>query len=161
VIGSRAGLLPPLPAAQGQCHRAQPDQAADSCCSENIRLMLPVRTDVERSVSLGRGVQGCKSALVFRLTQPFAPPALPRIRIVDIETIDITGSGDNILALDQAEVLNLSSNSNTLTVIGNSGDRVNFDTEWGRHSDLGGFQVFTKGAATLRVSIGVPVVLVP
>ncbi len=76
-------------------------------------------------------------------------------RIVDIEQINITGTGDNTLTLTQREVLNLSSTTNTLNVVANAGDRVGFEPGWTKQSDFSGFQVFTKGAATLRVSVGV------
>ncbi len=82
---------------------------------------------------------------------------IPDNRIVDIETINITGSGNNALTVTQREVLNISSTSNTLTVIGTPSSRVGFEPGWTKGADSGGFQVFTKGAATLRVSVGVPV----
>ena len=46
-------------------------------------------------------------------------------RVVDVEVIDITGSGNNALTLNQREVLNISSDSNRLLVRLNSGDTVN------------------------------------
>ncbi len=82
-------------------------------------------------------------------------------RILGIETIDITGIGNNTLALNQLEVLNISDSSNTLNVRGNAGDRVVFEAGWsqGANQTIGAdtFQVFTKGRATLRVSVGVAV----
>ena len=76
-------------------------------------------------------------------------------RIVDIEVIDITGSGANTLILDFQEVVNLSSNSNTLVVQGNAGDTVNIGSGWTAGSDeiIGAdtFVVFTQGAAILKI----------
>ena len=73
--------------------------------------------------------------------------------LVEIETIDITGSGNNTLTLDVLEVLNSSNTSNTLTVIGNAGDSVNFGPGWTWHVTPSGTQQrFTQGAATLMVS---------
>ncbi len=82
-------------------------------------------------------------------------------RIQGIETIDLTGTGNNALTLNRREVLNLSDSSNTLTVRGNSGDSVRIDTGWtrGLNETIGNetFQVFTSGAATLKVSLAVRV----
>ena len=76
-------------------------------------------------------------------------------RILDIEEINITGSGNNTLTLTQREVLNLSSSSNTLIVRRNSGDIVNRGAGWTQIASetIGGipFEVFTQGRATLKV----------
>ncbi|CAC9637578.1 beta strand repeat-containing protein, partial [bacterium endosymbiont of Bathymodiolus sp. 5 South] len=45
-------------------------------------------------------------------------------RIQDIEVIDITGSGNNILTLNLDELLDASTSTNILKVLGNSGDKV-------------------------------------
>ncbi|CAB5504767.1 beta strand repeat-containing protein [Bathymodiolus thermophilus thioautotrophic gill symbiont] len=45
-------------------------------------------------------------------------------RIQDIEIIDLTGSGDNTLKLNLNDLLDISSTTNVLKVIGNSGDEV-------------------------------------
>ena len=77
-------------------------------------------------------------------------------RIVDVEEIDITGSGDNTLTLDLQEVLNISSTSNTLLVFRDIGDTVNIGGGWAQQRDEfiadSLFAVFTQGAATLRVA---------
>ncbi len=83
---------------------------------------------------------------------------LPDNRLVGIEQIDL-GASSNTLVLNQREVLNISSTSNTLTVLGESNARVYFESGWTRQADDTGFQVYTKGAATLRVSVGVPVLV--
>ncbi len=46
-------------------------------------------------------------------------------RIQDIEKIDITGSGNNTLILNLNDVLDASTSTNILKVLGNSGDSVN------------------------------------
>ena len=46
-------------------------------------------------------------------------------RIQDIEVIDITGSGDNTLRLNLDDLLDASTSTNILKVLGNSGDKVN------------------------------------
>ncbi len=84
-------------------------------------------------------------------------------RILGVETIDITGSGDNTLTLNLQEVLNISDESNTLLVRRNIGDTVNMGTGWtqGANQTIGAdtFEVFTQGAATLKVqTVAAPVV---
>jgi len=76
-------------------------------------------------------------------------------KVVDIETIDITGSGPNTLVIDVLEVLNLSSESNTLSVIKDADDTVDMGsgwTLWGSQVIDGRlFDVLTQGAARLNV----------
>ena len=76
-------------------------------------------------------------------------------KVVDIEVIDITGSGDNTLTLDVQEVLNISTHSNTLIVKRDAGDMVNRSSGWTRQADEviddDTFEVFTQGAATLKM----------
>ena len=78
-------------------------------------------------------------------------------RLVNIEQIDITGSGNNTLTLNQREVLNISNTSNTLTVVGNVGDSVQFGPGWTLVAQELGFMIFTQGAATLEVSESITV----
>ncbi len=56
--------------------------------------------------------------------------AAPDGSFQSIELIDITGSGDNLLRLDAAEVLDLSPVTETLTVIADAGDRVFVGDGW-------------------------------
>jgi Ca2+-binding RTX toxin-like protein len=73
-----------------------------------------------------------------------------------IEQIDLTGTGDNALTLNAADVLAFSDETNTLTVFGNAGDSVSTsDGGWagGGLVDIGGvfFESYTQGLATLLV----------
>ena len=76
-------------------------------------------------------------------------------RIVDVEVIDISGSGNNSLTLDFQEVINISSTSNTLFVLQDSGDTINIGTGWtpGPNQMIGAvvYEVFTQGSATLNI----------
>jgi len=76
-------------------------------------------------------------------------------RILGIETIDITGSGNNTLTLSYREVLNISGESNTLIIRRNAGDVVNIGTGWTEVANeilgSGTFRVYTQGAAKLKV----------
>jgi len=69
--------------------------------------------------------------------------------------IDISGSGANTLTLDAQEVLNISNASNTLIVRRDSNDTVNKGGGWtqraGEMIGKDAFDVFTQGAATLKV----------
>ncbi len=82
-------------------------------------------------------------------------------KLEDFEKIDLTGTGANTLTLSVRDVVNLSPTSNSLTVIGDAGDTVNFGPGWIREPDatIAGdpFHVFTSvnGAATLRISAAV------
>ncbi len=70
-------------------------------------------------------------------------------RILGIEQINITGSGNNTLTLTAREVLNLSDESNTLVVRRDSGDTVNIGSGWttGANETMGDetFEVFSQG----------------
>ena len=80
---------------------------------------------------------------------------LPDNRLHGIERIDLTGSGDNVLTLNQREVLNISDESNTLAVFRNNGNTVNIGSGWTQGADesIGGnvFNVFVQGAAKLKI----------
>jgi hypothetical protein len=80
---------------------------------------------------------------------------LPDNRLQSIEVIDITGTGKNTLTLNAREVLNLSDLTNTLTIRRNVGDVVNRGSGWTQAATetigVETFEVFTAGAATLRV----------
>ncbi len=77
-------------------------------------------------------------------------------RLFDIEEIEMSGvNANNTLILNQREVLNLSSTSNTLIVRRNAGDIVNIGSGWtfvntetiGPYS----FHVYSQGQARLKV----------
>ncbi|PXW88243.1 FG-GAP repeat protein [Nitrosomonas sp. Nm84] len=69
-----------------------------------------------------------------------------------IETINLTGSGDNTLTLTLPDLLSLSSTTNTFTVNGNGGDRiVGLSDGWTDGGIDGNYRVFTNSGTTLRV----------
>ncbi|MCY2973827.1 MAG: hypothetical protein NTW52_04075 [Planctomycetota bacterium] len=76
-------------------------------------------------------------------------------RILGIETIDISGSGSNILTVNQQEVLNISGESNTLIVRRNADDVINMGTGWTQlaNETISGrpFLVYAQGQARLKV----------
>ena len=78
-------------------------------------------------------------------------------RLRSIEQIDLRGAGSNTLKLNALELLNLSNESNTLVVYRDSADTIDFGSGWTTAAtetigqDL--FQIYTQGAATLKVQI--------
>ena len=88
---------------------------------------------------------------------------LPAV-ITDIERIDLTGSGNNTLTLNQLDVFDITSARSggiaILTVTGNAGDTVSFsDAGWSNVGQIvdGGitFNRYTNGNAELRSQVGV------
>ncbi len=71
-------------------------------------------------------------------------------RIVNVERIDMTGGGGDVLTLRQADVLAMSSND-VLRVAGDFGDVVHRGTGWSGGAIVDGFHTYTRGLATLLV----------
>jgi hypothetical protein len=79
-----------------------------------------------------------------------------RGKISDIEAIDMTGQGHNMLALTVLDVLNLSSTTNTLKVEGNGNDSiVGLSSGWSDGGIADGYHTFTNGEAVLLVGVQV------
>ncbi len=73
-------------------------------------------------------------------------------RIVDIETIDLTGNGDNTLTLTAQSVRDVSDSSDTLVVKGNAGDRVEgLSDGWIDAGMKDGMHAFTKQGVELLI----------
>jgi Ca2+-binding RTX toxin-like protein len=98
----------------------------------------------------------------LRVTGSGITLSLAENALVDIEIVDITGSGNNVLVVDPESVL-ASNEGGTLRVDGNAGDRLDMGTGW----SLEGQQVidgrtyaeYRQGEATLLVASGIqPVV---
>jgi hypothetical protein len=88
---------------------------------------------------------------------------LAAVAIKDIEVIDlVAGSLNNILTVTQQTLMNLSTTTNRLTVLGGSGDTVNasgftFGSDQTENSI--NYTTYTNGLANLWVQNGVTVVL--
>ena len=115
-------------------------------------LAIPDTNFSPRRLQGGTGTDTLRldgAGLTFDLTQ------IADNRITDVEIIDVRGSGANVLTLNQLELLNLSSHSNTLVVRRDADDAVNFGGGWtqqvGETIDGVPFEVFTQGAATVKV----------
>jgi Ca2+-binding RTX toxin-like protein len=71
--------------------------------------------------------------------------------IQNIEIVDLASSGENHLTLNQRDILDISSTTDTLRVLGGAGDSVNIV---GSFSDLGvsgGYHRYKVGSATLLI----------
>jgi hypothetical protein len=92
-------------------------------------------------------VNGAEVVLNLRL--------IPDGGIVNIERIDLTGSGNNKLTLGFGDVLAISSTTDVLRVEGNAGDIVNAGRGWTHGPDqvIGAntYDTYTQGGATLLV----------
>jgi len=80
-------------------------------------------------------------------------------KITNVEIINLTGSGNNTLTLNLADVLALSLTTNTLRVDGNAGDIVHRGAGWTPGADqvIGAqtYDTFTQGTAILLVDTDV------
>jgi len=76
-------------------------------------------------------------------------------RLLGIEQIDISGSGNNTLTLSYRDVLNLSDESNTLVVRRNLGDVINIGSGWTQlaNETISAivFNVYKQGEAVLKI----------
>ena len=76
--------------------------------------------------------------------------------INNIETIDLTGSGPNILTLTLPDLLSLSDTTNTFTVNGDAGDRVNgLKDDWTDGGIDGNYHIYTNQGTIVRVDTAV------
>jgi hypothetical protein len=85
--------------------------------------------------------------------------AAAQTKIQGIENISLVGTGNNSLTLNVQDVLDLSSTTNQLLVLGNAGDSVIATGGWiaGANQIIGvdTYATYTSGAATLLVDIDV------
>jgi hypothetical protein len=73
-------------------------------------------------------------------------------KILGIEKIDATGSGNNTITLALSDVLNISDTTNTLTITGDVGDTVSATSEtWTLNGISGGFASYSINGATLLI----------
>ncbi|RZI40777.1 DUF4214 domain-containing protein [Herbaspirillum sp. HC18] len=81
-----------------------------------------------------------------------------RNKIAGVETIDLTGTGNNTLTLTARDVTHLSDSTNTLTVEGNAGDVVDLDSGWTDGGIVNGHHVYTQGQAVVLVGTALTVI---
>ena len=84
-----------------------------------------------------------------------------RSRVQGFEAIDLTGTGNNTVVLDNVTVINLSDETNEFRILGNAGDAAIIGTGWvleGMTAEGGlNFAVYSSGNARLLVQEGVSV----
>ncbi len=85
--------------------------------------------------------------------------ALFRNRIEGIETIDLTGSGNNTLKVLARDLLNLNEAGNTLQVDGNAGDKVVLGTGWSDGGIIDGYHQYVQGQAVILIGLDLAVTL--
>jgi Ca2+-binding RTX toxin-like protein len=71
--------------------------------------------------------------------------------IQDIETVNMSSGGDNRLTLSEQDILDLSSTTDTLRVLGRPGDSVNIVGVFEDEGVSGGYHRYSVGSATLLV----------
>lgn len=77
--------------------------------------------------------------------------------IQNVETINMKGAGDNVLTLTARDVLDLSSSTNKLKVLGEAGDSVKIVGNFDVGETSGAFTTYTKGSARLLVDSDIDV----
>jgi len=76
-------------------------------------------------------------------------------KILNVEQINLTGGGNNILTLNTLDVLELSSTTNVLKVLGDAGDSINIVPAFTDQGVSGTFHRYTFGGATLLVDLDI------
>ncbi len=71
--------------------------------------------------------------------------------IQDVETVNLTNAGNNRLTLRAQDILDLSSSTDTLKVLGSAGDSVNIVGNYVDEGVAGGYHRYGVGTATLLV----------
>ena len=83
--------------------------------------------------------------------------AVPNTRIANVEQIDMTGPNDNRLTLTKQDILDLSSTTDVLTVIGNKGDSIDIVGALPKPTTANGFRTYKMDAAILLVDTDITV----
>jgi Ca2+-binding RTX toxin-like protein len=78
--------------------------------------------------------------------------------IKNVELVDMTGGGNHKLSLNLSDILDISSSTNTLKVLGNAGDSVDIAGSFTRGGASGGFRTYKVGTATLLIDTEMTVV---
>jgi len=85
--------------------------------------------------------------------------AVPNDKIVDIEVIDLPHSPSqpraSVLTLARSDILDISSSTNTLKVLGDADDSVNIVGSFRDQGVSGGFHRYKVGTATLLVDVDI------
>jgi Ca2+-binding RTX toxin-like protein len=85
--------------------------------------------------------------------------AVANTKIVDVERINLTGGGDDRLTLNMDDILDISSTTDTLKVLGNAGDSVDIVGSFTFQGTSGGYRAYQVGSATLLVDTDIATVI--
>lgn len=82
-------------------------------------------------------------------------------KIRHFEIFDLTGNQNDTTTLNLNDVLNISDTSNTLTLLGNSGDKINLadGSKWSTGSTVNNITQYTSGQAVLLIDTDISVIL--
>ncbi|WP_041430744.1 FG-GAP-like repeat-containing protein [Synechococcus sp. PCC 6312] len=85
----------------------------------------------------------------------------PGSRLQDLEVLDIRNHGSNLLGLNSVTILKLSSNTNILTINGDSTDRINLSPDFNANGNqyISGenYAVYQAGAAQVWINTVIPI----
>ena len=82
--------------------------------------------------------------------------------ITGIEQLKFSGAGNNVLTLNAQSVLDMSTDGNTLTMIGDVGDTLIFtDVGWSDPVLQAGYNVYKLQGATVKVNIAIVDITIP
>lgn len=82
----------------------------------------------------------------------------PNDAIVEVERVSLAGEGANRLILNARDVLDLSSTTNVLRVLGDAGDTVSLHGSFAERGTAGGFTRYKSGAAVVLIDSDIAVV---
>lgn len=83
--------------------------------------------------------------------------AVPNAQIKNVEQIDLTGAGNNRLTLNLSDVIDISSTTNTLKVLGTIGDTVDIVGSFTAQGVASGFRTYKVGTGFLQVDTDIVV----
>jgi Ca2+-binding RTX toxin-like protein len=94
---------------------------------------------------------GAGAADAVKLNASLNLVKLANDKIINVETADMTGGAIETLILGKDDVLKLSTTTDTLTVFGDAGDKVDLRGTFALDSTADGFEFWKLGAATVKI----------
>jgi Ca2+-binding RTX toxin-like protein len=101
---------------------------------------------------------GAGAADAVKLNASLNLVKLPNEKILNVETFDMTDGANQTLTLATLDVLKLSTTTDTLTVLGNAGDKVNLNGAFVLDSTVGDFEFWKLGGATVKIETELTVI---
>jgi Ca2+-binding RTX toxin-like protein len=94
---------------------------------------------------------GAGAADAVKLNASLNLVKLANDKIINVETANMTGGGNETLTLGKDDVLKLSTTTDILTVLGDAGDTVDLRGTFVLNSTADGFEFWKLGAATVKI----------